>query len=104
MNTGNIQNLNQTIDNLYSASQRDIADKVKTFSVTVLGDENLNDGQKTQILESLDSVTKELFQKPETRKKSVANILLAGISSTVEFAANSLVIWQALCPLLKAFF
>lgn len=40
---------------------------------------NLNSDQKNEVLESLDILTKELFQKPENRKKSLANSLMKSI-------------------------
>lgn len=104
LNAGNIQNLNQTIDSLYSASQKELADTVKTFSQMILSEKELTDDQKNQVLESLDVITKELFQKPENRKKSVAQTLIEKISGITEFTANALTIWQILRPMLQKFF
>ncbi len=104
LNTGNINNLNQTIDSLYSASQKELAENIKNFSESILNEPSLTKEQQAEVLESLDLITKELFQKPEKRKLAVAKILMNGISGTVELAANSLVIWQVLHPLLQKFF
>lgn len=104
LNTGSIQNLNQVIDSLHSSSQKELADTLKKFTETVLSESALEKEQKSEVLESLDIITKELYQKPENRKKSVAKTLMAGISGTVELAANSLTIWQVLQPLLQKFF
>lgn len=104
LNTGSIQNLNQTIDTLYSASHKELADNIKNFSEAVLNAMELQKEQKDEVLESLDVITKELFQKPESRKNTVAKSLMAGISETVELAANSLTVWQVLQPLLLKFF
>ena len=104
LNTGNIQNLNQTIDTLYSTSHKELADNIKNFSEAILNASELQKEQKDEVLESLDLITKELFQKPESRKKTVAKSLMAGISKTVELAANSMTVWQGLHPLLQKFF
>lgn len=104
LNTGNIQNLNQTIDSLYSASQVELAENVKKFSEAILGEQNLSKEQQSEVLESLDVITKELFQKPESRRKTVIKTLMSGISGITEVAANSLTIWQILQPLLQKFF
>ncbi|MGB7957505.1 MAG: hypothetical protein WCF77_01500 [Minisyncoccia bacterium] len=104
LNAGNIDNLNQTIDSLYSASQKDLATTIQAFSQAVLNEESLTDDQKNETLESLDVITKELFQKPETRKKSVAKILFEKISGVAGLAANTLTIWQILMPILQKFF
>ena len=103
-NTGNIQNLNQTIDSLYSVSQTELAENIKKFSESIINDDNLAKEQQNEVLESLDVITKELFQKPENRKKTVAKTLLIGISKTIELAANSVTVWQILLPLLQKFF
>jgi len=104
LNTGNIQNLNQTIDSLYSASQDELAKAVKDFSEAILKEVALTNDQQTEILESLDVITKELFQKPESRKKSVVKSLMIRIAGLVDVSANSLTIWQILHPLLQKFF
>lgn len=104
LNTGNINSLNQTIGALYSSSQQDLAQKIKVFSESVLKDESFGDDQRKVILESLDTVTKELLQEQGSRKGSVAKLLLKSISETVQFGANSATLWQALSPLLAAFF
>jgi len=104
LNTGNINNLNQIIDSLYSVSQKELADNVKKFSEAVLKENDLTDIQKTQVLESLDIITKELFQKPENKKKTLVDVLFGQISAIVEFTANSLAIWHVLHPLLKTYF
>lgn len=104
LNTGNIQNLNQTIDSLYSVSQKELADKVKEFSEAVLNEEGLSKEQKQEILESLDLVTKELFQEPENRKKAIVKTLMNGISSIMQFAANAVTIWPTLQTMLQKFF
>jgi hypothetical protein len=104
LNTGSIHNLNQVIDSLHSASQKELADALKKFTETVISESELKQEQRGEVLESLDIITKELYQKPENRKKSVAKTLLAGISKTVELAANSAALWQVLHPLLQKFF
>lgn len=104
LNSGNIQNLNQTIDSLYSASQSELANAIKNFSEAVLKEARLSKDQQTEILESLDVITKELFQKPENRKKSLVNNLMSIIAGLVEISANSLTVWQILYPLLRKFF
>lgn len=104
LNTGNIQNLNQTIDSLYSVSQKELADNIKKFSESILNEQILTKEQQSEVLESLDVITKELFQKPESRRKTVVKTLMSGISEITELAANSLTIWQVLYPLLQNFF
>ena len=104
LNIGNINNLNQTIDSLYSASQKELADNIKNFSEALIKEGVLSGMQKNEVLESLDVITKELFQKPENRKKTLVNKLFNQISLIIGSAADSLVIWQALFPLLKRFF
>jgi hypothetical protein len=104
LNTGNIKNLNQTIDSLYAASQKELAENIRKFSNAILADENLTDDQKTQVLESLDFITKELFQKSENRKRTIVSTLFGVISKAVELTANTLVVWQALYPMLQKFF
>lgn len=104
LNTGNIQNLNQTIDSLYSASQVELAENVKKFSEAILSESTLTKEQQCEVLESLDVITKELFQKPESRRKTVIKTLMSGISSMTEFTANSCTVWQVLYPLLQKFF
>lgn len=103
LNTGNIKNLNQTIDSLYAASQKELAENIRKFSNAILADENLTDDQKTQVLESLDFITKELFQKSENRKRTIVSTLFGVISKAVELTANTLVVWQALYPMLESF-
>lgn len=104
LNTGSIHNLNQVIDSLHSASQRELAEALKKFTEAVLNESVLEKEQKSEVLESLDIIAKELYQKPENRKKSVVKTLIAGISGTVELAANSLTVWKVLEPLLQKFF
>lgn len=104
LNTGSIHSLNQVIDSLYSTSQKELADTLKKFTETVLAETSLEIEKKSEVLESLDIITKELYQKPENRKKSVVKNLMIGISNMVEVAANSLTVWQVLCPLLQKFF
>ena len=104
VNTGNIQNLNQTIDSLYSASQKDLADNIKKFSEAIIAETKINDTQKGEVLESLDIITKELFQKPESRKKSVVKVLMGQIAGVAGFTADALAIWQVLYPMLQKFF
>ncbi len=104
LNTGNIQNLNQTINNLYSVSQKDLADNIKNFSQAIISEAKLDDSQKSEVLESLDIITKELFQKPENRKKSVAKVLMGQIAGIAGFTADALAIWQVLYPMLQKFF
>jgi hypothetical protein len=104
LNTGNINSLNQTIDTLYTTSQKNLADNIKRFSEAVLIDKDLTDIQRTEIFESLDIVTRELLQEPENRKKSVAGFLLEKISSTIQVAASSLTIWEILQPLIQSSF
>lgn len=104
LNTGNIQNLNQTIDSLYSASQKDLAENIKKFSEVIIAEAKLNDAQKSEVLESLDIITKELFQKPESRKKSVVKVLMGQIAGITGFAADALAVWQVLHPMLQKFF
>lgn len=104
LNTGSIHNLNQVIDSLHSASQKELAETLKKFTEAVISESTLKQEQKGEVLESLDIITKELYQKPENRKKSVTKTLMAGISGTVELTANSLTIWQVLQPLLQKFF
>jgi hypothetical protein len=104
LNTGNIQNLNQTIDSLYSASETQLAENVKKFSEAILNEQKLTKVQQNEVLESLDVITKELFQKPENRRNTVAKTLMNGISSLMGFAANSATVWQVLYPLLQKFF
>ncbi|MEK7172619.1 MAG: hypothetical protein AAB740_01415 [Patescibacteria group bacterium] len=104
MNTGNIENLNQTIDSLYAASQSKLAENIKKFSEAILNESNLTKDQQNEVLESLDIITKELFQKPENRRKTVVNTLMGGISKAIELTANSLTVWQILYPLLRNFF
>jgi len=104
LNTGNIQNLNQTIDSLYSSSQTELAENVKKFSEAILNEQSITKEQQSEVLESLDLITKELFQKPESRRKAVVKTLMSGISEITELAANSLTIWQVLYPLLQKFF
>lgn len=104
LNTGNINNLNQTIDSLYLASQKELADNIKNFSETILKEDVLSDIQKNEVLESLDVITKELFQKSENRKKTLVNKLFEQIFPIIGLTADSLAIWQVLQPLLRAFF
>lgn len=103
INTGDIQSLNQNISNLYAASATDLANNVKNFSQAVIKDEKLNNGQKAEIIEGLDFVTKEVFKKPEHRKTNIVKLLIEKISSTTQFAANALTIWQILLPLLEKY-
>ncbi len=104
LNTGTIHSLNQVIDSLYSTSQKELADVLKKFTETILAENSLAKDEKSEVLESLDIITKELYQKPENRKKSVVKTLMIGISSMVEVTANSLTVWNILSPLLQKFF
>jgi hypothetical protein len=104
LNTGNIENLNQTIDNLYSISQDKLAKNLKDFSEAVVNESNLQEEQKNEILESLDVITQELFKEPAKQKRSVIKTLITGITGTTQFAANAWTIWQVLTPLLLKFF
>lgn len=104
LNTGNIQNLNQTIDSLYNASQEEIAENIKKFSEAIILESDLDNAQKSEVLESLDVITKELFQKPESRRKSVVKVLMDQIAEVTEFSANAVVVWEVLHPLLLKFF
>lgn len=104
INTGNIENLNQTIDSLYTASQKELADSVKNFSDVVLNEVTLTKDQKDEIFEGLDFITREVLELPERRKKTVVKTLMSSISSIAGFSANSLAIWQVLHPLLQKFF
>ncbi|OGY31501.1 MAG: hypothetical protein A2805_01585 [Candidatus Andersenbacteria bacterium RIFCSPHIGHO2_01_FULL_46_36] len=103
LNTSNIQNLDQTIDTLYSVSQIELAENIKKFSEAILSEQGLSKEQQSEVLESLDVITKELFQKSENRKKTVIKTLMSGISETISVTANSLTIWQILQPLLQKF-
>lgn len=103
LNTGNIQSLNQTISNLYTASATDLANNIRDFSRAIIKDEKLNDGQKSEVIEGLDFVAKELFKKPENRKLSILKILIGKISDVTQFTANALTIWQILQPLLEKY-
>ena len=104
VNSGNIQNLNQTIDNLYSVSLNELAGKIKEFSEAVVSDDSLDKEKKQEVLESLDIITKELFQKPEMRKKAIAKALMNGISTAIEVSANALAIWPTLQSILHKYF
>jgi len=104
LNTGNINNLNQTIDTLYAWAHKDLADNIKSFSQAIIADKKLTDDQKEEVLESLDVITKELFQKPEVRKKAVAKTLMTQIAAVAAVTADALSIWQILHPLLQKFF
>lgn len=104
LNTGNIQNLNQTIDSLYSASEVELAENVKKFSEAILSEQSITKEEQSEVLESLDVITKEMFQKPESRRKTVIKRLMSNISSVTGVAANSLAIWEILMPLLQKFF
>lgn len=104
LNTGNIQNLNQTIDTLYWISRKDLAENVQKFSQTIMDESSLTSDQKNEVLESLNVLIKELLEKPENRKKSLANSLIRWITGVVWTTADSLTIWQILQPLLQVFF
>jgi len=104
LNTGNINNLNQTIDSLYSASQVELAENIKKFSEAILKEQKLTKEQQSEIFESLDVITKELFEKPENRKKVVVKTLMSGISGIVGLTADAITIWQALSILLQKSF
>ena len=104
LNTGNVAHLNQTIDNLYNASQKELADNLKQFSQTVLNDKTFEAQQKDEILESLDVITNELFQKPENRKKTLVKGMFDRIATLAAISADALTVWQSLHPLLQNFF
>lgn len=104
LNTGNIQTLNQTIDALYSVNQNVLADNIQKFGQKIIGDKDLTGEQKNDVVESLDFLSKELFRKPEQRKKSIAKILIQKIASITQFSANALTVWRVLQPLLQQHF
>lgn len=104
LNTGNIQTLNQTIDALYSVNQNILADNIQKFGQKIIGDKDLTGEQKNDVVESLDFLSKELFRKPEQRKKSIAKILIQKIASITQFSANALTVWHILQPLLQQHF
>ena len=103
LNTGNIDSLNQSISHLYTASLKDLADNIRNFSQAVIGDTKLTNEQKSEVIEELDFVTKELFKKPENRKANIIRMLVNKISSVTQFAASALTIWQILQPLLEKY-
>ncbi|MBP6084781.1 hypothetical protein KA517_00905 [Candidatus Gracilibacteria bacterium] len=104
INTGTITNLNQTIENLCSVSNTEIAETIKNFSQSVLSEPLIDAEQKNEILSSLDYVAKESLKEANQQNKPIVKTLLKGISSIVSLTANAATIWQVLHPtLLKTF-
>ncbi len=98
VNTGTINSLNQSLNTV----DPKLANALKLFSESVLVAAELDDKEKTAVLENAAFVTEQVGIPADTRKTSMIRNAYQAIRETVSVSASLTTIWRAIGPVLKA--
>ena len=104
INTGSIGTIDQSISALIDLGESESANAIKKLTEAILQSGDLTKNQSKELIEILSVLAKEAATPPETRKNSVANILLEKAIKISSVANDITDICQKWWPVLAAVF
>lgn len=104
LNTGTVESLDSNLTVLNSEGSLEFARTVRELSELVIKCDELSDTQKNQILELLDSLSKEAIAPPERRKGAVVKAVLTELSGALGGIAALAGAFQKARPILQQVF
>jgi hypothetical protein len=104
INTGAIGKLDVTISAIKSNGDADVADAISKLSEAILKSESVSQPQKDELVEILSGIASEAATPPESRRNSVAKVLLGRLKDVLSSAADLTTIWQQWGPAITAAF
>jgi len=99
INTGQIQSLNQKLDNISNNTDPELAAKLKSFTENMLVSKQVSEENKKTVFEGLSFLAEQLNTTQE-KKPSIAKQIVSSIGSTIQTAGSLAVLWQTLGPLI----
>ena len=104
INTGTVQRLDSSITVMRERGNDDLARAIKELTNAVIASQQVNDSAKNEILEQLDFLADQVMSEAGTRRTGTIKSILAGMKDTLSVAANLVVLWDRLGPLLRGAF
>lgn len=83
LNTGSVQNIDNTLTVLKSGGNEELANNVQALSEAVIKSDELTNNQKNEILELLGTLSEEAVNFPGQRRIAVVRAVLAQLSKTL---------------------
>ncbi|PFH04482.1 hypothetical protein BCF11_5265 [Collimonas sp. PA-H2] len=104
INTGSIGTVDQSITVLKQTGEPGLADAIKALSEAILESKDLNETQKSELVDSLSAIAQEAAATKDTRRNSVALTLLNQAMKVTALAGDITDICQKWWPILVAAF
>ncbi len=104
VNTGKINNLNQSMNNINNQVNPEIAKLLSLFTESMLKSQEINKDIKDELLEEVSFLSEQLLAEKSLQKKGMLKRTIESIESKVSTAGTLLTIWQAINPILKTLF
>lgn len=103
INTGQIQSLNQRLDNISNNTDPELAESLKNFTEKMLENDKISETEKQQLLEELSFIAEQLTLIKD-KKPSIVKQIVLSIGSTIQAVGSLATLWQVLCPEILKFF
>lgn len=104
VNTGKINNLNQSMNNINNQVNPEIAKLLSLFTESMLTSQEINKEIKDDLLEEISFLSELLLAEKSLQKKSMLKRTIESIENTVSTAGTLLTLWQTINPILKTLF
>lgn len=104
VNTGKIDSLNQSMNNINNQVNPDIAKILAQFTEAMLRSQEINESTKEQLLEEIAFLSEQILVNKSLQKKSMLKRVLDSIKDKLSTAAALLTVWDKLYPILKTYF
>lgn len=104
INTGSIGSLDQSISALVQLNQSQLANAFQELSEAILKSDDLTRNQINELIESLNTISREAATPPEIRQNTVAQSLLERAEKITSMASDISEVCQRCWPIISALF
>lgn len=104
INTGKIETLNQTMQNINNHVSPDVAKVLSLFAETMLKSQELSSTEKEDMLEELSFLSEQILTEKSQQKPGIIKRIIDSIQNKVQTIGTLNSIWNTISPVLKGIF
>ena len=104
VNTGTINNLNQSMNNINNQGNQEIAKLLSSFTESMMKSQEITKDTQNQLLEKVAFLAEQILADKSLQKKSMLKDTIESIENKVSTVGSLLAIWKTINPILKTLF
>jgi len=99
INTGTIQNLDNTLTIFKDQNQVELADSIKKFTEAVIQSNEIAEEVRQEIIEGISYIADQITKSKQERKSTITKTLLERLPTILQTASGLITLWKQIEPL-----